>query len=102
MAERAGFEPASGYEPEHAFQACDLSRSSTSLWKRLRRLRDKRLAERTGFEPAWRFRPAAFQAVPIGLSGTPPLVAGAGLEPATSGLWARQATNCSTPQRALT
>ncbi|CAG4883848.1 protein of unknown function [Georgfuchsia toluolica] len=30
MAERAGFEPAVGYEPTHAFQACDLNRSSTS------------------------------------------------------------------------
>ena len=30
LAERAGFEPASGYYPEHAFQACDLNRSSTS------------------------------------------------------------------------
>ena len=33
LAERAGFEPASGYYPEHAFQACDLNRSSTSPWK---------------------------------------------------------------------
>ena len=30
MAERAGFEPALGYYPKHAFQACDLNRSSTS------------------------------------------------------------------------
>lgn len=30
MAERAGFEPAVGYYPTHAFQACDLNRSSTS------------------------------------------------------------------------
>jgi hypothetical protein len=30
LAERAGFEPAEGYEPSHAFQACDLNRSSTS------------------------------------------------------------------------
>ena len=30
LAERAGFEPAVGYEPTHAFQACDLNRSSTS------------------------------------------------------------------------
>jgi hypothetical protein len=29
-AERGGFEPPSGYYPEHAFQACDLNRSSTS------------------------------------------------------------------------
>lgn len=34
------------------------------------------MAEGTGFEPAWRFRPAAFQAVPIGLSGTPPWLRG--------------------------
>ena len=27
---RAGFEPALGYYPKHAFQACDLNRSSTS------------------------------------------------------------------------
>ena len=30
LAERAGFEPAVGCYPTHAFQACDLSRSSTS------------------------------------------------------------------------
>ncbi len=30
LAERAGFEPAVGYKPTHAFQACDLNRSSTS------------------------------------------------------------------------
>ena len=30
LAERAGFEPAGGYWPPHAFQACDLNRSSTS------------------------------------------------------------------------
>ncbi len=30
LAERAGFEPALGYSPKHAFQACDLNRSSTS------------------------------------------------------------------------
>src|SRR5258706_10221346 len=30
LAERAGFEPALGYKPKHAFQACDLNRSSTS------------------------------------------------------------------------
>ena len=30
VAERAGFEPALGYYPKHAFQACDLNRSSTS------------------------------------------------------------------------
>jgi hypothetical protein len=30
LAERAGFEPALGYEPKHAFQACDLNHSSTS------------------------------------------------------------------------
>ena len=30
LAERAGFEPAEGYKPSHAFQACDLNRSSTS------------------------------------------------------------------------
>src|SRR4030067_3535681 len=29
-AERAGFEPALGYYPKHAYQACDLNRSSTS------------------------------------------------------------------------
>ena len=29
LAERAGFEPAVGSEPTHAFQACDLNRSST-------------------------------------------------------------------------
>lgn len=33
MAERAGFEPALGYYPKHAFQACDLNHSSTSPWK---------------------------------------------------------------------
>src|SRR4051794_21981743 len=32
LAERAGFEPALGYYPKHAFQACDLNRSSTSPW----------------------------------------------------------------------
>ena len=30
LAEKAGFEPAVGYEPTHAFQACDLNHSSTS------------------------------------------------------------------------
>ena len=30
LAERAGFEPAVGYEPTHAFQACDLNHSSIS------------------------------------------------------------------------
>ena len=30
LAERAGFEPAVGDYPTHAFQACDLNRSSTS------------------------------------------------------------------------
>ena len=30
MAERAGFEPALGYYPKHAFQACDLNHSSIS------------------------------------------------------------------------
>ena len=30
LAERAGFEPALGYYPKHAFQACDLNHSSTS------------------------------------------------------------------------
>ena len=30
LAEQAGFEPAEGYEPSHAFQACDLNRSSTA------------------------------------------------------------------------
>ena len=30
LAERAGFEPAVGYYPTHAFQACDLNHSSTS------------------------------------------------------------------------
>ena len=35
LAERAGFEPAEGYEPSHAFQACDLNRSSTSPWARI-------------------------------------------------------------------
>src|SRR2546423_422826 len=30
LAERAGFEPALGDYPKHAFQACDLNRSSTS------------------------------------------------------------------------
>ena len=29
MAEGAGFEPALGYSPKHAFQACDLNHSST-------------------------------------------------------------------------
>ena len=29
LAERAGFEPALGYYPKHAFQACDLNHSST-------------------------------------------------------------------------
>ena len=29
LAEEAGFEPAVGYKPTHAFQACDLNRSST-------------------------------------------------------------------------
>gem|GEM_PF-5503607 len=33
LAERAGFEPALGYHPKHAFQACDLNHSSTSPWK---------------------------------------------------------------------
>ena len=30
LAEKGGFEPPSGYYPEHAFQACDLNHSSTS------------------------------------------------------------------------
>ena len=30
LAERGGFEPPLGYKPKHAFQACDLNRSSTS------------------------------------------------------------------------
>ncbi len=30
LAEKAGFEPALRYYPKHAFQACDLNRSSTS------------------------------------------------------------------------
>ena len=30
LAEKAGFEPAVGYKPTHAFQACDLNHSSTS------------------------------------------------------------------------
>jgi hypothetical protein len=30
VAEQAGFEPAVGYEPTHAFQACDLNHSSTA------------------------------------------------------------------------
>ena len=34
MAEKAGFEPAVGYKPTHAFQACDLNHSSTSPDKR--------------------------------------------------------------------
>ena len=29
LADRAGFEPALGYYPKHAFQACDLNHSST-------------------------------------------------------------------------
>jgi hypothetical protein len=29
LAEEAGFEPALGYSPKHAFQACDLNHSST-------------------------------------------------------------------------
>ena len=34
LAERAGFEPALGDYPKHAFQACDLNRSSTSPFAR--------------------------------------------------------------------
>ncbi len=30
LAEKGGFEPPLGYEPKHAFQACDLNHSSTS------------------------------------------------------------------------
>lgn len=30
LAEKGGFEPPVGYEPTHAFQACDLNHSSTS------------------------------------------------------------------------
>jgi hypothetical protein len=30
LAERRGFEPRLGYEPKHAFQACDLNHSSIS------------------------------------------------------------------------
>jgi hypothetical protein len=30
LAERGGFEPPVGYEPTHAFQACDLNHSSIS------------------------------------------------------------------------
>lgn len=30
LAERGGFEPPIGYEPIHAFQACDLNHSSIS------------------------------------------------------------------------
>ena len=33
LAEKAGFEPAVGYEPTHAFQACDLNHSSISPCK---------------------------------------------------------------------
>jgi hypothetical protein len=29
VAEKEGFEPSVGYEPTHAFQACDLNHSST-------------------------------------------------------------------------
>ncbi len=29
LAEGGGFEPPLGYKPKHAFQACDLNRSST-------------------------------------------------------------------------
>ncbi len=32
MAERKGFEPSIRYSRIHAFQACDLNHSSTSLW----------------------------------------------------------------------
>ena len=32
LAETVGFEPTLGYYPKHAFQACDLNRSSTSPW----------------------------------------------------------------------
>lgn len=35
LAEEAGFEPAVGYKPTHAFQACDLNRSSTLPYKPL-------------------------------------------------------------------
>ena len=34
LAEKAGFEPAVGYKPTHAFQACDLNHSSISPCKR--------------------------------------------------------------------
>ena len=34
LADRAGFEPALGYYPKHAFQACDLNHSSTCPVKR--------------------------------------------------------------------
>ena len=33
LAEEAGFEPAVGYKPTHAFQACDLNHSSISPWR---------------------------------------------------------------------
>ena len=33
LAERKGFEPSIRYSRIHAFQACDLNHSSTSLWK---------------------------------------------------------------------
>ena len=32
LAERKGFEPSIRYSRIHAFQACDLNHSSTSLW----------------------------------------------------------------------
>ncbi len=39
MAERGGFEPPIGYSPIHAFQACDLNRSSISPERYSQRVR---------------------------------------------------------------
>ena len=52
LAERAGFEPASGYYPEHAFQACDLNRSSTSPCE-ARIIANPVRNETLSFCPAW-------------------------------------------------
>ena len=46
LAERGGFEPPSGYYPEHAFQACDLNHSSTSPRKRAHFSKDSRAVQR--------------------------------------------------------
>jgi hypothetical protein len=63
LAEQAGFEPAEGYSPSHAFQACDLNRSSTAPmpgivaahhWLNAARLRVDLSCRKSGEVGRWR------------------------------------------------